>query len=223
MSNSHYISELAIIILAFNEEKNLKDVINKAKKYGIVIVVNDGSTDQTKNIAQDNANFIINNLQNFGYDVSIKKGFEFAISKNFKYLITIDGDNQHPIEKIPFFIESLKQGKSIVVGNRDLKPRYLEKIFSFLSFHFWGIKDPMCGMKAFCIEHVKSIRTLYSYNSIGTEIMFQVLKNFSSYENIDIKISNRKGKSKFGYSIKLNILIIKNIIKSLQFKYSRRI
>ena len=223
MSNSHYISELAIIILAFNEEKNLKDVINKAKKYGIVIVVNDGSTDQTKNIAQDNANFIINNLQNFGYDVSIKKGFEFAITKNFKYLITIDGDNQHPIEKIPFFIKSLKQGKSIVVGNRDLKPRYLEKIFSFLSFNLWGIKDPMCGMKAFRIEHVKSIRTLYSYNSIGTEIMFQVLKNFSSYENIDIKISNRKGKSKFGYSIKLNILIIKNIIKSLQFKYSRRI
>ena len=38
MSNSHYISELLIIILAFNEEKNLKDVINKAKKYGIVIV-----------------------------------------------------------------------------------------------------------------------------------------------------------------------------------------
>tara|TARA_B100001093_G_C26400685_1_gene831185 strand:+ start:48 stop:719 length:672 start_codon:yes stop_codon:yes gene_type:complete len=223
MSNSHYISELAIIILAFNEEKNLKAVINKAKKYGIVIVVNDGSIDQTKNIAQDNANFIINNLQNFGYDVSIKKGFEFAISKNFKYLITIDGDNQHPIEKIPFFVKLLKQGKSIVVGNRDLKPRYLEKIFSFLSFNLWGIKDPMCGMKAFRIEHVKSITTLYSYNSIGTEIMFQVLKNFSSYENIDIKISNRKGKSKFGYSIKLNILIIKNIIKSLQFKYSRRI
>ena len=211
MSNSHYISELAIIILAFNEEKNLKAVINKAKKYGIVIVVNDGSIDQTKNIAQDNANFIINNLQNFGYDVSIKKGFEFAISKNFKYLITIDGDNQHPIEKIPFFVKLLKQGKSIVVGNRDLKPRYLEKIFSFLSFNLWGIKDPMCGMKAFRIEHVKSITTLYSYNSIGTEIMFQVLKNFSSYENIDIKISNRKGKSKFGYSIKLNILIIKNI------------
>ena len=43
-------------------------------------------------------------------------------------------------------------------------------------------------MKAFRIEHVKIIRTLYSYNSIGTEIMFQVLKHFSSYENIDIKI-----------------------------------
>ena len=220
LSETPYSSELAILILAFNEELKIAEVINKSKKYGYVIVVNDGSHDKTEEISRKLANHTISHKKNLGYDLSIKTGIEYILSKNFNFLITIDGDNQHPVFKIPDFVNILKSGNDIVIGNRNIKIRFFERLFCLVSDIFWGVKDPMCGMKAYQTKPLKKLKTFYTYDSIGTEIMFRLLKKKYKLEHIYIDISSRSDNSKFGYSFSLNLEILRNILKSIAIKFS---
>ena len=74
--------ELLIIIPALNEEKTIKKIIQKAKIFGDVLVVNDGSIDKTKNIAKKNGVSVISHNINLGYDQAINSGLEFFVKKN---------------------------------------------------------------------------------------------------------------------------------------------
>ena len=75
--------DLIILIPAFNEEKNIKDVIVKFKNFGDTLVVDDSSTDKTGSIAKKYSKYYINNKNNIGYDLSLRKGINF-ICKNLK-------------------------------------------------------------------------------------------------------------------------------------------
>ena len=75
-------NKICIIIPAYNEEMSIGKVISKSKKYGDVVVINDGSKDQTKKIAKDCGAIVLNNIFNEGYDISILKGIKFALKKN---------------------------------------------------------------------------------------------------------------------------------------------
>ena len=70
----------------------------KCKKIGEVLVINDGSYDNTENISKKFGSIIINNNKNKGYDKSIQKGLKFAFKRGYKYAITIDADGQHLIK-----------------------------------------------------------------------------------------------------------------------------
>ena len=95
--------ELLIIIPALNEEKTIKKIIQKAKIFGDVLVVNDGSKDNTKDIAIKNGVSVISHNINLGYDKAINSGLEFFIKKKYKYVITIDADGQLPPNYIKLF------------------------------------------------------------------------------------------------------------------------
>ena len=68
-------SEVAIIIPAYNEGHTIGKVVNKLKKFGNVLVIDDASTDQTFKIAKNNGAKVIKNKHNLGYDSSINVGF----------------------------------------------------------------------------------------------------------------------------------------------------
>ena len=74
--------ELLIIIPALNEEKTIKKIIQKTKIFGDVLVVNDGSIDETKKIAKKNGVMVISHKINLGYDQAINSGLEFFVKKN---------------------------------------------------------------------------------------------------------------------------------------------
>ncbi len=145
-----------ILIPAYNEEKNLKKVIQTFKKYGKTIVVNDNSKDKTKNIAELNAFKTINNKNNIGYDRSIRKGISYILKnfKNIKKLITVDGDGQHQ----PIFIKkflNLSNKYDIVIGNRNFYNREIEKKISEMSLKKFGLKDPLTGFKCYRLDRIK--------------------------------------------------------------------
>ena len=117
--------------------------------YGFVLVVNDCSSDKTKNKAILAGAKVISHKKNFGYETSINTGINFFLKKKFQNLITIDADGQHPVRYIPIFNQILNMKYDVVCGVRSQILRNSEKIFTFLSKKIFHLNDPLCGLKGY--------------------------------------------------------------------------
>lgn len=120
-STKQQISENVIAIIpAFNEEDNIVNIINSVKKFvNTVIVIDDGSIDNTYHRAVPTGAKVIRNLQNRGKGFALKRGFQECIRYNPDIVVTIDADGQHNPEEIPQVIKPIKDGiADMVIGSR---------------------------------------------------------------------------------------------------------
>lgn len=205
-------SRVAIIVPALNEEATIADVVLKSKKFGTLIVVDDGSLDRTKEFAINAGAHVLRNSKLHGYENAINCGFSYAISNNYEYIITIDADGQHDSEMINKFIEALEMGADLVIGERESFQRFSEALFSLYSTIRWKIRDPLSGMKAYKAEIFREYGTFCTYNSIGTELLFFAARNEKKIYKIPISIKQRKDRSRFGGLFKSNYRIIRAIV-----------
>ncbi len=149
-----------IIIPAYNAGEHLSSLLIRIAKFAPkedIIVVDDGSQDETASIAQDwGANLLIHN-KNLGKGAALKTGFQKALNDGYDTIITIDADLQHPPELIPKLIAPLEDGFDIAVGNRlwDTSKMPLErKVSNYLSTLATSILagqrlfDSQCGFRA---------------------------------------------------------------------------
>ena len=105
--------EVLIIIPAYNEEKNIGDVLDSLTQAGItefadILVVNDASTDATNARVKEKGCTLISNVFNMGYGSAIRIGYKWAVRRNYRYVIQMDADGQHDICNIPVIYEKLK-------------------------------------------------------------------------------------------------------------------
>ena len=111
------------VIAAYNEEKNISDVIDKTKKFcSNIIVVDDGSKDNTFKAVKSKDIHVLKHIVNLGKGGAIKTGCDFALDKGAEVLILVDGDGQHNPEYIPNFIQAL-ENKDIVFGYRKFSEK----------------------------------------------------------------------------------------------------
>jgi glycosyltransferase involved in cell wall biosynthesis len=108
------------LIPAFNESEHIATVVNQAKQYLPVLVVDDGSVDDTSEIARTNGAIVIRQEPNQGKGTAMMTGFRYAIEQGFDAVITLDGDGQHDPAEIPSFVdEFVKNGSDLIIGRRD--------------------------------------------------------------------------------------------------------
>lgn len=212
-----YKPNILVIIPAFNEAKTIERVLKVAHQYGDVLVMDDASTDSTKEIAIKSNAKVISNKTNLGYENNLSKGIAYACSqKHYKYFLTIDADGEHDANDIQNFLKDLKSGFHLVCGNRCSKNRISEKVWGFVANLLYGIKDPLCGLKGYSSEFVSKILLSREINILGSHIGTYLTKiminNNCSYSNINITVSKREGASKFGDGIKVNISMLKELI-----------
>lgn len=137
--------KLIIQIPCYNEEKNLEQTIEELPKEikGIdkieYMVINDGSTDKTIEIAKSkNVDYIVDIYPNKGLANAFMKGIETSLEKGADIIVNIDGDHQYSGKDIPKLIEPiLDQKAEIVIGEREIQKfsfgkRLLQKIGSFI-------------------------------------------------------------------------------------------
>lgn len=210
------ITDLVAIVPAYNEEANIKDVINQISKICPVIVLNDSSTDNTSKILTELDCITIENEKNLGYEQSLCVGIKHSLHLNFKYAITLDADGQLSPNYIPIFYELLDKEKfDLVIGCREKKQRYAEYIGGIMSHLIGGPKDPFCGLKGYNLKKV-DVEILCSFRSFGTELSFRLIKTNNNWTQIPIKVQNRIGLSKFGDNgFKINYSMIRGLVKSL--------
>jgi glycosyltransferase involved in cell wall biosynthesis len=203
--------KIAIIIPALNEEATIANVVQSVKKHGTVIVINDASNDNTEQEAISAGAVLVSHEKNKGYDSALNSGFIKAKELDCKFVITYDADGQHTLESVEQYIRLLKQGFLIVIGIRNKLQRVSEYIFSWVAVRRWGIKDPLCGMKAYHIDIFNQLGTFDSYRSIGTELAI-----FAANQNIKIaqqhiKTKERQDRTRFGSRIFTNMIILRSL------------
>lgn len=200
-----------VVIPAFNEEASVKNVVTKCAEYCDVLVVNDGSTDGTAIVASLAGAVVLTNDGNKGYEYSLNVAYIYAVDHNYDLMITMDADGQLPAETLPKFIKAIEDGASLAVGNRIIKPRVCEKIFAFFASRLSSIRDPYCGMKAYCLKALKR-NTFSQYNSIGTSLALEYIEQQLPCQNIDIEIKERDGESKFGGKLSSELKLFRSMI-----------
>jgi glycosyltransferase involved in cell wall biosynthesis len=112
-----------VVIPAFNEERNIVSVIEDIRAYTDVdlIVIDDGSSDATADMARKAGAFVIRHPFNLGYGVALQTGYKYALEKNYDLLLQMDGDGQHSAEFIPaLFRQSESPDCDVVIGSRFL-------------------------------------------------------------------------------------------------------
>ena len=159
-----------VIIPTYNNCKTLGEVITGVLRYtDNIIVVNDGSTDETEHILEKNKKLhIISYPDNKGKGFALRKGFELAREKGYEYAITIDSDGQHSPDDIPAFIDKLKnEPEAIIIGARNMNRENIpgKSSFGHKFSNFWfrfetGIKlpDTQSGFRLYPLKSIEKIR-----------------------------------------------------------------
>ena len=207
--------KITAVIPAFNEQETISKVIEGVKEYADeVIVVDDGSGDDTARIARSCGAVVISHDRNQGYDKSLDDGFAMAAERGADVVFTFDADGEHDPSQIELIIGPILAGcADVVVGRRPVRRRLAEHLFSFVGKLKAGVKDPLCGLKAYHIDVYKDVGHFDKVGSIGTELLFRAKKKGYRILQKDISLSNRADESRFGMGLKANWKIFKAILK----------
>jgi len=121
-SNGNNQVRVCAVIAAYNEAESISRVVQETKKYvDGVFVVDDGSTDNTAEIARENGAEIIQHGINRGPGAAVQTGYAAAISRGFDYIVQMDADGQHEPECIQKLLETALTGDyDVVIGSRFL-------------------------------------------------------------------------------------------------------
>ncbi len=108
------------LIPAWNEAERIRPIIEGAGAYLPVLVVDDGSTDRTAEVARAAGAWVIRHPQNRGKGAALKTGFAWALEHGYDAVLTLDADGQHDPTEIPKLLAALEAGEGeLIIGERD--------------------------------------------------------------------------------------------------------
>jgi glycosyltransferase involved in cell wall biosynthesis len=127
------------LIPAYNEMDRVGRVITMTKAYLPVLVVDDGSKDETSLVAREAGAEVIRQEPNQGKGAALVNGFKYSLEQGYDAVITLDADGQHDPAEIPLFLaEFEKSGSDLIVGERDFSkmpfPRNITNRIGTVSF-----------------------------------------------------------------------------------------
>lgn len=112
---------ILVVIPALDAEHTLTDVVRGClKQLPDVVVINDGSSDRTAEVARAAGAKVLDHPRNLGKGAALKTGFRFALESGYDAVITVDADGQHLPAEIPRFIAAWKEtGADLIIGSRS--------------------------------------------------------------------------------------------------------
>jgi glycosyltransferase involved in cell wall biosynthesis len=207
---------IGIVIPALNEAGTIGSVVSLAAQYGIAIVIDDGSSDATAALSAAAGATVVRHEVNRGYDQALSSGFVRAAEMDCEYVVTLDGDGQHDPAILGRFIESLDRGADVALGLRDRRQRLAEHVFAWIAAAMWGIRDPLCGMKAYRMSLYRDLGHFDSYDSIGTELMIYAARTRKRIDQIPLKTRDRIDAPRFGKRFSTNKRIFRALLYALR-------
>lgn len=116
--------KVLLIIPAYNEEGNILNTVNSIREFSNeldYVVINDGSTDNTLKILQENNINHVNLIHNLGIGGAVQTGYKYAYQNNYDIAIQFDGDGQHDVTYVSTICEPIIQNQAdMCIGSRYL-------------------------------------------------------------------------------------------------------
>lgn len=140
-------SQVLAVIPAFNEASRIEPVIRGASQYLPVLVVDDGSRDDTADVAEKTGAMVLSLYPNQGKGAALRAGFRKALEDGFEAVITLDADGQHDPAEIPGFLQVYEEQQAdLIIGKRNFKDmppiRRLANTLGETTFS-WAIGQPV--------------------------------------------------------------------------------
>lgn len=191
-----------VIIPAYNEELNIKNVVNNLKKnypQFDYVVVNDGSSDNTSRICHEEKYNIIDLPVNLGLAGAFQTGLKYADKENYECAIQFDADGQHRAEYIQALQNEIEKGYDIAIGSRFVTEK---KPFSMrmLGSRMIGgairlstgkkLTDPTSGMRMYSKKIIHEFASNINYGPEPDTISF-MLKQGASVKDVQVVMDER--------------------------------
>jgi len=187
-----------VIIPTYNESKEIAGLINRITEIGLpVIIIDDGSLDDTANISALRGAKVLRNDSNVGKGASLIKGYNYAVAQGFDAVISMDGDGQHSSSDIALFIKKAEASQSaIIVGNRMamtkgmpwlriLTNRLMSRLISLITKQY--IPDTQCGFRLIKKEVLEKIDFSTSKYETESEILIKASRLGFKIDSVPIK------------------------------------
>ena len=198
--------KICVIIPAYNEALSIGKIIAEIRKQNLnVLVVDDGSTDNTSKVVSSGGAVLLVNNTNHGKGSCLIKGFGYALENGFDAVITMDGDGQHLARDIPSFLKAAENSNnSIFVGNRMLSTKNMpaERIITnkFMSCLIsiitkQRLPDTQCGFRLIKRELLQKMKLTTRNYEIESEIILRASSLGAKIESVPISTVYEGNKS----------------------------
>jgi glycosyltransferase involved in cell wall biosynthesis len=192
----------AAVIPTYNEELTIASLIVKTKRYvELVIVVDDGSNDETAMIAGEVGAHVIRLENNMGKAYAVKMGIAEAVRRNYS-VVMLDGDGQHAPEDIPAVVSPVREGRAdLVIGSRFLDRNTKEVIPAYRQIgqkiltsatnimSSCQVTDSQSGFRAVSLEALKQIEFITDGFNLESDMICQMIEK--GYRILEVPISVR--------------------------------
>ncbi|NQT06677.1 MAG: glycosyltransferase family 2 protein [Candidatus Omnitrophica bacterium] len=187
-----------VLIPTYNESRMIGELLSEVKNSGHdIVVVDDGSSDNTGKIAHENGAAVIMHKENMGKGASLKSGFAHALVNGYEAVIIMDGDGQHSPKDIERFVKSAKiTGADLIIGNRMENPKAmpfirwatnkcLSHVISKISGQY--IPDTQCGFRLIKRRLLEKIILVTSKFETESEMLIRAGRKNFRIHSIPIK------------------------------------
>jgi glycosyltransferase involved in cell wall biosynthesis len=227
---SKNLKPIMVLIPAYNEAQNLSYLLPKIpakiKETELgVLVVDDGSEDETSQIVSELDQFVVTNPINRGGGAALRLGYDILKNSDTAICVTMDADGQHRPEDIEELVRPILDDEfDVVIGSRILGSREKDDLVRITGVHIFSmiissllgkkITDPSSGFRAFRMDKIKSI-DLYEDQYHTSELIIEAVKKGLRVKEVPITILKRQfGKSKKGRDLTYGFHFAKTIIKT---------
>lgn len=195
--------KLSIIVPAYNEASTIGHVIEQVRGVDLpgvekeIIVVNDGSSDRTVEIARSKGAVVIQHIINRGLGGALGTGIEAALRRGADILVTCDADGQHSPDDIRKVVEPIRMGQAgVVIGSRMLETggmpwtrRIANRMANLVTLVLFGIRttDSQSGLRAFSRSAAKQIRIRTNTYEVSSEICGEIGRHRLRFMEVPIQ------------------------------------
>ncbi len=194
--------KLLIILPAYNEEKVIGKVlkslprkINQIIKVDL-LVVDDGSTDDTQEICRSCNVLVIHHLINRGLGAALCTGFTYAVNHHYNYVVTFDADGQHSPSDIGRLLKPLlSKTADVVIGSRMLNLQsmpltrrfvnFFSNLITLLFYKIWTT-DSQSGLRGFTLSALQKIRVRTQRMEVSSEIFKEISRHHLIFAEVPI-------------------------------------
>lgn len=191
-----------IIIPAYNEQANIKNLIEDITSYGYdYLIINDGSTDNTENIIRENNYNYLDLPINVGIAGVTRIGFKYAYDNNYDSAVCIDGDGQHQPKYVETLLKEIENGYDYVIGSRFIdkkKPQSMRMLGSRIICLFIKLKtgckvtDPTSGMRALGKSVIKDFAQSMNFYAEPDALCYTIHHGYKAKE-VQVEMKERQG------------------------------
>lgn len=193
-------ANVVIVIPAYNESSVIRSVIEStiAHGYSSIIVVDDGSTDQTSHVAAQSGAMVVNHRINRGKGAATKTGLEAARLLSATIVVTMDADGQHHPEDISALIAPLQLNLcDVTLGTRPKTSASMpvtrivsNHIANFVTWTFFGlyVQDSQSGFRAYNVKALDLISTSADSYDYESEVIREIHHHHLIYKEVPIGV-----------------------------------